>query len=100
MDTPDSSGERTHHRIMEERWRLLADAFDLWGGVTLFGVWAGAKRAFETRGGMTLVAIADPYYNHLRATGSHGWHAVFCCMYIILVVSFGDRANGQRDSGQ
>ena len=41
-----------------------------------------------------------PYYNELRATGSHGWHTGFCCVYMVLVVGFGDEANGQRDSIQ
>ena len=31
-------------------------------------------------------------------TGSHGWHTGFCCVYMVLVVGFGDKANGQRDS--
>ena len=33
-------------------------------------------------------------------TGSHGWHTGFCCVYMVLVVGFGDKANGQRDSIQ
>ena len=33
-------------------------------------------------------------------TGSHGWHTGFCCVYMILVVGFGDKANGQRGSIQ
>ena len=41
-----------------------------------------------------------PYYNELRATGSHGWHTGFCCVHMILVVGFVDKANGQRDSIQ
>lgn len=33
-------------------------------------------------------------------TGSHGWHTGFCCVYMVLVVGFGDKANGQRGSIQ
>ena len=40
------------------------------------------------------------YYNERRATGSHGWHTGFCCVYMVLVVGFGKEANGQRDSIQ
>ena len=51
------------------------------------------------------VNTACPHtYHHTimnsEPTGSHGWHTGFCCVYMVLVVGFGDKANGQRSSIQ
>ena len=49
------------------------------------------------------IACLFTYYHTImnpEPTGSLGWHTGFCCVHMILVVGFVDKANGQRDSIQ
>ena len=71
-----------------------------WGNDNHVAEWKGVRRGKKrvhfqgrtcTHRGCRTIMNPEP-------TGSHGWHTGFCCVYMVLVVGFGDKANGQRDS--